>query len=222
MVKIIVYTGLSLPFSEAREILDSHDEVEVIYKRPIKRGDLGLDLKENPDIIAIIDGVFHQNSAVGHKEILNAINSGVKVFGASSMGALRASELDSLGMTGIGYCYNQYASGAIDSDDDVAVMLDSESLEALSVPLISMNYVFENAVSENIITPDEKDELSQIAKSTFYPKRNYAQTLAKSSLDNDKKSELIDFIRESEDIKKQDAKELLNYISEYILNETNL
>lgn len=222
MVKIIVYTGLSLPFSEAREILDSHDEVEVIYKRPIKRGDLGLDLKENPDIIAIIDGVFHQNSAVGHKEILNAINSGVKVFGASSMGALRASELDSLGMTGIGYCYNQYASGAIDSDDDVAVMLDSESLEALSVPLISMNYVFENAVSENIITSDEKDELSQIAKSTFYPKRNYAQTLAQSSLNNDKKSELIDFIRESEDIKKQDAKELLNYISEYILNENNL
>lgn len=222
MVKIIVYTGLSLPFSEAREILDSHDEVEVIYKRPIKRGDLGLDLKENPDIIAIIDGVFHQNSAVGHKEILNAINSGVKVFGASSMGALRASELDSLGMTGIGYCYNQYASGAIDSDDDVAVMLDSESLEALSVPLISMNYVFENAVSENIITSDEKDELSQIAKSTFYPKRNYAQTLAQSSLDNNKKSELIDFIRESEDIKKQDAKELLNYISEYILNENNL
>lgn len=222
MVKIIVYTGLSLPFSEAKEILDSNGDVEVIYKRPIKRGDLGLDLKKNPDIIAIIDGVFHQNSAVGHKEILNAINRGIKVFGASSMGALRASELDSLGMTGIGYCYNQYASGAIDSDDDVAVMLDSESLEALSVPLISMNYIFENAVSENILTLDEKEELSQIAKSTFYPKRNYAQTLAKSSLSDDKKSELIDFIRENEDIKKQDAKELLNYISEYILNENNL
>lgn len=222
MVKIIVYTGLSLPFSEAKEILDSNGDVEVIYKRPIKRGDLGLDLKKNPDIIAIIDGVFHQNSAVGHKEILNAINKGIKVFGASSMGALRASELDSLGMTGIGYCYNQYASGAIDSDDDVAVMLDSESLEALSVPLISMNYIFENAVSENILTLDEKEELSQIAKSTFYPKRNYAQTLAKSSLSDDKKSELIDFIRENEDIKKQDAKELLNYISEYILNENNL
>lgn len=222
MVKIIVYTGLSLPFSEAKEILDSNGDVKVIYKRPIKRGDLGLDLKKNPDIIAIIDGVFHQNSAVGHKEILNAINKGIKVFGASSMGALRASELDSLGMTGIGYCYNQYASGAIDSDDDVAVMLDSESLEALSVPLISMNYIFENAVSENILTLDEKEELSQIAKSTFYPKRNYAQTLAKSSLSDDKKSELIDFIRENEDIKKQDAKELLNYISEYILNENNL
>ena len=40
MVKIIIYTGLSLPFDEAKEILDSHDEVEVIYKKPIQRGDL--------------------------------------------------------------------------------------------------------------------------------------------------------------------------------------
>ena len=215
-MKILIYAGLSIPFEEARQILDSSDDVEVIYKRPIKRGDLGHDIKENPDIIGIIDGVFHQNSAVGHREILDVMKRGVKVFGASSMGALRASELDSLGMQGIGYCYNQYASGIIDSDDDVAVMLDSESLEALSVPLISMDYVFANAVSENILTQDEKDELVEISKSTFYPKRNYASTLAKSSLDDGKKSELINFIRESEDIKKQDAKELLNFIKNYI------
>lgn len=215
-MKILIYTGLSIPFDEARQILDSSDDVEVIYKRPIKRGDLGHDIKENPDIIGIIDGVFHQNSAVGHREILDVMKRGVKVFGASSMGALRASELDSLGMQGIGHCYNQYASGIIDSDDDVAVMLDSESLEALSVPLISMDYVFANAVSENIITNDEKDELVEISKSTFYPKRNYANTLAKSSLEDGKKSELINFIRESEDIKKQDAKELLIFIKNYI------
>ena len=150
MVKIIIYTGLSLSFDEAKEILDSHDDVEVIYKRPIKRGDLGHDIKENPDIIGIIDGVFHQNSSVGHKEILNVINKGITVVGASSMGALRASELDTLGMTGIGYVYEQYATGKVASDDDVAVMLDSETLEALSEPLINMEYVFENAVSEKM------------------------------------------------------------------------
>ena len=102
MVKIIIYAGLSIPFNEAREILDSTRDIEVIYKRPIQRGDLSLALKEHPDIIGIIDGVFHQNSAVGHKEILNVMNSGVKVLGSSSMGALRASELDTLGMIGIG------------------------------------------------------------------------------------------------------------------------
>ena len=216
MVKIIIYTGLSLSFDEAKEILDSHDDVEVIYKRPIKRGDLGHDIKENPDIIGIIDGVFHQNSSVGHKEILNVINKGITVVGASSMGALRASELDTLGMTVIGYGYEQYATGKVASDDDVAVMLDSETLEALSEPLINMEYVFENAVSENIITENQKDELIKIAKSTFYPKRNYSQTLNSSSLDNETKSKLIDFIRRSVDIKKEDAKELITYIANMI------
>ncbi|MEE0024130.1 TfuA-related McrA-glycine thioamidation protein [Methanobrevibacter sp.] len=213
MVKVIIYTGLSLPFDEARELLDSHDDVEVIYKKPIKRGDLGHDIKENPDIIGIIDGVFHQNSSVGHKEILNVIDKGVTVVGSSSMGALRASELDTLGMHGIGYVYEQYATGKVASDDDVAVMLDSETLESLSEPLINMDYVFTNAVSENIITSDEKDELIQIAKSTFYPKRNYSKTLNESNLDDEKKSKLINFIRTSPDIKKEDAKELIKYIA---------
>lgn len=216
MVKIIIYAGLSLPFDEAKAILDSHDDIKVIYKRPIKRGDLLLDLKENPDIIGIIDGVFHQNSAVGHKEILYTIDKGVKVFGASSMGALRASELDTLGMTGIGYCYEQYANGTIDSDDEVAVMLDGESLEALSVPLISMRYVFDEAVLQNIITESEKEDLIRAAKETFYPKRNYAQTLSESELDNDKKDKLINLIRETEDIKKQDAKLLIEHIKSII------
>ena len=216
MVRIIVYAGLSIPFDEAKEILDSTDDIEVIYKRPIQRGDLGQALKEHPDIIAIIDGVFHQSSAVGHKEILTAMKKGIEVYGASSMGALRASELDTLGMTGVGYVYNQYATGEVDSDDDVAVMLDGETLEAISVPLINMKYVFENAVSEGIITDDEKEELLKTAKKTYYPKRNYAKTLNDSSLDDAEKSELIDFIRTSPDIKKEDAKELLNLIKEEI------
>ena len=216
MIRIIVYAGLSIPFDEAKEILDSTDEVEVVYKRPIQRGDLGQALKERPDIMAIVYGVFHQSSAVGHKEILNAMKNGVKVYGASSMGALRASELDTLGMTGAGYVYNQYATGEVDSDDDVAVMLDGETLEAISVPLINMKYVVENAVSEGIITDDEKEELLKTAKKTYYPKRNYAKTLNDSSLDDAEKSELIDFIRTSPDIKKEDAKELLNLIKEEI------
>ena len=207
---------MSLPFDDAIAILDTTDEIVVIYKRPIHRGDLGQAFKEHPDIIAIIDGVFHQNSAVGHKEILNVMKNGVKVYGASSMGALRASELDTLGMIGVGYVYTQYATGEVDSDDDVAVMLDSETLEAISVPLINMKYVFTNAASEGIITDDEKEELLKITKKTYYPQRTYAKTLSESDLDNDKKTKLIDFIRTSPDIKKEDAKELLETIKEEI------
>ena len=216
MVKIIIYTGLSLSFDEAKEILDSHEDVEVIYKRPIERGDLGLAIQEHPDIIGIIDGVFHQNSAVGHREILKAINEGICIVGASSIGALRASELDSLGMKGIGYVYEQYATGKVTSDDDVAVMLDSETLEQLSEPLINMEYTFTKAVEKDIITQEEKAELISIAKSTFYPKRNYAQTLNSSKLDENTKNQLVTFIRFCENIKKEDAKALIRYIAHMI------
>ena len=65
MVRIIIYAGLSIPFSEAKEILDSTEDIEVIYKRPIKRGDLGHALKENPDIIGLIVSSFYIGCACG-------------------------------------------------------------------------------------------------------------------------------------------------------------
>lgn len=211
-MKAIIYTGLSVNFNEAKEILNEN----VVYKPPIKRGDIDEALKENPDIIGIIDGVFHQSPAVAHKEILKAMNNGVKVIGSSSMGALRASELDSLGMIGIGYVYEQYRDGKITSDDDVAVSLDKDTLEAISVPLVNMEYVFRNAEKENIITEGEKEELLKIAKEIYYPKRLYSTVINKSSLDNNKKDVLIDFIAKSKDIKKEDGLKLIKYIKELI------
>lgn len=211
-MKAIIYTGLSVNFNEAKEILNEN----VVYKPPIKRGDIDEALKENPDIIGIIDGVFHQSPAVAHKEILKAMENGVKVIGSSSMGALRASELDSLGMIGIGYVYEQYRDGKITSDDDVAVSLDKDTLEAISVPLVNMEYVFRNAEKENIITEGEKEALLKIAKEIYYPKRLYSTVLNKSSLDNNKKDVLIDFIAKSKDIKKEDGLKLIKYIKELI------
>ncbi len=209
-MKAIIYTGLSVDFKEAKSILDKN----VTYKPPIKRGDIDKALNEDPDIIGIIDGVFHQSPAVAHKEILKAINKGVTVVGSSSMGALRASELDELGMIGIGYVYEQYRDGEITSDDDVAVMLDLDTLEALSVPLVNMKYVFTNAVNKNIISEEEKEELMKISKEIYYPKRTYAKVLNQTNLSSDKKDKLIDFITSSKDIKKEDGKKLIHYIKD--------
>jgi hypothetical protein len=212
MFKVIVYAGLSISYEESREILDSNDNLEVIYKPPIRRGDILEDIKENPDVIGIIDGVFHQSPSVAHKEILKVIEHGITVVGGSSMGALRASELDSFGMIGIGYVYNEYASGNIASDDDVAVALNSETLEKLSEALVNIDYIFKEAVKENIIDQKEQKELLHIAKSIYYPKRNYSIILKKSNLDDDKKNKLITFITNSKDIKKEDGKDVLTYI----------
>jgi hypothetical protein len=216
MAKIIVYTGLSISHKEAQKILASDSENEVIYKKPIKRGDILEDIKLNPDIIAIIDGVFHQSPAVGHKEILEAIKNDILVVGGSSMGALRASELDSLGMVGIGYVYEEYSNGHITSDDDVAVVLDPNTLEQLSEALVSITYIMNHAENEDIIDSEEKDEIIKIAKSIYYPKRTYSNILKKIDLDKKKKDNLISFIRNSKDIKKEDSKKVLNYVKKVI------
>jgi len=56
------------------------------------------------------------------------------------MGALRASELDDMGMIGVGKVYKAYKFGEIESDDDVAVVFDPETKKQHSEALISMNY----------------------------------------------------------------------------------
>ena len=58
-----------------------------------------------PAVIGIIDGYFEIVPTVWHKEILWAMAQGIHVFGAASIGALRAAELDAFGMRGIGRIY---------------------------------------------------------------------------------------------------------------------
>ena len=88
MSTIHVFLGPSLSWDEAREILP-----DATFLPPAKAGDVYLAVKRGATVIAIIDGVFEQVPSVWHKEVLYALSLGVHVFGASSMGALRAAEL---------------------------------------------------------------------------------------------------------------------------------
>src|SRR5699024_12171240 len=72
--------------------------------------------------IAVVDGVFGNQPAVWHKEILFALAQGCTVIGAASMGALRAVELAPYGMIGVGAIYRLYRRGAIVDDAEVALL----------------------------------------------------------------------------------------------------
>lgn len=204
--KIIVYLGLSIQEEEARGILDAD------YRSPVKRGDILKAISEKPDIIGIIDGVFHHSPAVAHKEIMKALKMGITVVGGSSMGALRASELDDLGMVGIGYVYKQYRSGAITSDDDVALSFDPVNKVPISEALVNVDYKLDLAVKEEIITEEDKDYVHNIAKEIYYPKRSLQNIFAKVEMEDKKKTKLIDFMLKEKDIKYLDAIEVLEYI----------
>jgi hypothetical protein len=205
--KIIIFTGTSISKKEASTILDAD------YRDPVSRGEITLALKENPDIIGIIDGVFHQKPAVSHREILDALQSGVIVVGGASMGALRASELDEMGMIGKGEIYQSYKEGIIESDDDVALVFNPITNEQLSEALITMSQNFKRALERGIINEDDYDNLYQTAKNIYYPKRTYELVFRQSALGKDKINALNKFIeQEGKDIKYSDALEVINYI----------
>ena len=66
--------------------------------------------------------MFESVGAVWHKEILLALQDGIAVYGASSMGAIRAAELAPFGMVGVGAIYEAYCDGRYTDDDEVALL----------------------------------------------------------------------------------------------------
>ena len=124
-----------------------------------------------------------------------------------------ACELYPYGMIGIGTIFNDYKKGVIDSDDDVSVALNPDTLEQLSQPWINLKYNFDNARKDKIITQEEEDELLKIAKDTYYPKRSFEYTIRKSSLSPENITTLLNYINKNKiDIKHDDAKKVIQYI----------
>ena len=172
MHRIVVFLGPSLDREAAERILAAE------YRPPARRGDVLSAVRDGATIICLIDGVFHQDSAVGHREILAAVKAGVRVVGASSMGALRAAETDTLGMQGIGEVYRMYKSGELVSDDEVALVFDPETGLSLSEPLINIRCTLKNALCDDVIDAAAHDALLAAAQSVFYPQRTYARIIS--------------------------------------------
>lgn len=161
-----IYLGPSLHPSDASELLDAE------YLPPIKRGDLGR-LPEHITTVGIVDGEFFQNLAVTPKEVLELLERGIKVYGASSMGALRAAEAYPYGMTGVGEIFRMYRDGEVDADDEVALIYDPVSYRNISEPLVNVRYALRLAVVKQLISSARAAELVDEMKKLYFPLRSY-------------------------------------------------
>jgi hypothetical protein len=200
-LKPVIFLGPSLSHSEARIILEAD------YRPPVRRGDL-MSLESGSRIVGIIDGVFMTEAAVGHREILSLLQNGIKVIGGSSMGALRAAELSSFGMVGVGEIYKMYSSGLIDGDDEVALVFNPETLEPMSEALVNIRFNVSRAVERNVISVTEADVLIDEIKRTYFPKRSYdlLLSIAHDRFGKDKSNGLRAFLgNQAKDLKKSDA-----------------
>ncbi|MFJ9967236.1 TfuA-like protein [Streptomyces avermitilis] len=146
---------------------------------PARHGDLFDTAIGGGDTVVLVDGVYHQASALRHKEILAVMGRGVGVIGAASIGALRAAELAPYGMLGVGSIYSAYASGEIDGDDEVAVgQAPDREFGALTWPLVNLRHVLRLARSAGILDAARASGLLEALRAVYYPQRTWAAVRA--------------------------------------------
>jgi TfuA protein len=213
MRSAVVFLGPSLDRAAALALLPAD------YRPPAARGDLTAAVRDGAVVIGLIDGVFFQESSVGHREILAALSTGVRVVGASSMGALRAAELHTLGMEGVGEVYRMYRDGVLVSDDEVALAFDPETFTALSEPLVNIRATLNRAESDGIIEYMDSEALLSAAIALYYPDRTYARIVreAKASVDSRTLARFSRWVETGAvDLKKADAILALGRIREIL------
>ncbi len=161
--RIIVFSGPSISAADVRK------HAGATHAPPVRRGDLAA--IDDYDIIVIIDGEFGQNMSVSPKEILRLLEQGKTVIGASSMGALRASELDACGMIGVGWVYAYFRRSAVRRDGDVALVYSPFDLKPMTVPMVDLEFWMEGAAQAGLVARAERSRLLNAARRIFFADR---------------------------------------------------
>jgi hypothetical protein len=210
---IAVFLGPSLPPEQARGILAAD------YHPPARKGDIYRILATGVETIILVDGVFHNTPSIWPREILDALQEGIQVVGASSMGALRAAELHPFGMMGFGTIFDWYRDGTIDGDDEVAVWHRSaeEGFRPLSEALVNIRYTLRSAVADGRLSADRAQRLTDHAKQLYYPERSYGRLLNSPILKGWSEYDRVDlrryFSTEAVNLKKLDAIGVLQHFA---------
>lgn len=183
---------------------------------PVQQGDILRLAARPPDVIGIIDGLFFQVPSVLHKEILLMLSQGVRVLGASSLGALRAAELDVFGMEGVGEVYRMYQQQIVDGDDEVAVLHTDhhDGFRALTEPLVGIRYNLRRARRRRLVSAATAAAVLAQARRLHFSRRTYLGILKGVAAPAEELEALRQFFRsEAVDIKRQDARALVQSVA---------
>ncbi len=166
---LVAFLGPSLPLRTAERI------ARCTVLPPARQGDVWRALRLGPRAIALVDGLFESQPSVWHREILDALASGVAVFGGGSMGALRAAELRRFGMVGVGEIFAAYRDGRLLDDGEVALLHagPEHGWRPFTVPLVNVRWAAARARANGVLTGVEAADLAVAAERVFYMDRTW-------------------------------------------------
>jgi hypothetical protein len=217
--RVRVFSGPSLSAAEIQSRFASvKADVEVLA--PAQQGDVLRLMAEPPDVIGIVDGYFFHVPSVLHREILLALERGVRVLGSSSLGALRAAELDVFGMEGVGEIYGLYRRGAIDGDDEVAVLhaTADEGFRPLTEALVNLRHSLRVAQRRRLVSARTATRVLAHAKRLPFMQRTSRAILTAAT--GRERVALAGFLRgHAVDLKRRDAMLLVDTIARRVAGQ---
>ena len=179
---VVVFAGPTLTPAEVVGVLPCR------VLPPARQGDVWRAVRAHrPASIGLIDGVFLDVPPVWHRELLWAMAQGLAVWGAASMGALRAAELRPFGMRGVGQVFAAYRDGVwpgfpepFEDDDEVAVVHAPEQAGggALSDAMVDLRATLLAAADAGVIGRAECLALAAAMKRLHFPQRSLAALAA--------------------------------------------
>lgn len=190
---------------------------DITVHPPAAHGDVLAAVRAGATAIGLVDGNFEHVAPVWHKEILHALDEGVAVFGAASMGALRAAECDRFGMIGIGRIYEDYAAGRRVDDADVALLHGPAELgyPPLSLPLVNAEATLERLEVLDIIDKSYILRIRDAARDLFYKDRTWFSVLERAGKSKERDKLLQLFHVEKVDQKRDDALALIRTLCHF-------
>ena len=150
---------------------------------------------------------------------------GVRIYGAASMGALRAAELDTFGMVGIGKIYESYRIGRytpftdpFEDDDEVAVRHGppEAACVAVSDAMVDVRETLAAAEAEGLISLRVRDKLAAELKRLHFPERSLGRLeQAAAALPGSEGAALVAWLRAGHAVsqKRRDAEALLRRLA---------
>jgi hypothetical protein len=149
---------------------------EYLLEAPVVRGSVArIAGAHPPGCMVIVDGLFHESLAVGHAEIRDAMTAGWRIWGLSSMGAIRAREMSALGMHGYGRVHELYARDGDFRDDEVALLHEGDPpYRELSEPLVHIRAALDDVVGDGRLDAGARDAVLATLTRSWYGERTLA------------------------------------------------
>ncbi|MFN2482791.1 MAG: TfuA-like protein [Pyrinomonadaceae bacterium] len=144
---------------------------------PVRRGDVErlVAARTTPGTIVIADGLFEQCLSVSHAEIREALLRGWRVWGLSSMGAIRAYEMRHMGARGYGRVYQLFFEHEEFRDDEVALTHEPQPpFRPLTEPLVHLRRWLAELVGMNILSRRHEREVCAELMSLWFGERTLA------------------------------------------------